>query len=223
MITTLPDDTVGQSVSISNHSDSVILSINTGQTVENLTFEVACLEFMDCPRADIFSKKNNKTLAETIAHPRYQSLALSARTRYPQALNDGLGQFLAKLKSQGDPFYLRFLNAYGDLTFCSFRLNDPRFLRQKGLYLYATEDKVQYIGRCLDAFGKRINLGYGTIHPKNCYRDGQSTNCHLNALVAQNRSQIRLYICAMDEDAVICRCERQLIQLFQPQWNIQLR
>lgn len=66
---------------------------------------------------------------------------------------------------------------------------------------------------------KRINQGYGKIHPKNCYLDGQSTNCHLNALVARNLDSIELWFCELTP-AEIDIAEKELIHAYKPAWNI---
>lgn len=201
------------------------LSINLilGGPEEALDFEPIGLEFQAHPLPNVFGRLNNKTLLETVAQPRYKSLSAAVRNHYPDRMNDGIGAFLLRLKEQGDPLYLRSLNPYGDLAFCTFRLTDPRFFRRRGLYMYAMGDTVQYLGRCLDSFGKRVNQGYGSIHPKNCYRDGQATNCHLNALIAAHRDQVYFYACVLDDEAEITQMERLLIQRYEPPWNIQLK
>ncbi|MFK4618979.1 hypothetical protein ABIF50_002256 [Bradyrhizobium diazoefficiens] len=63
-----------------------------------------------------------------------------------------------------------------------------------GVYAYFVGDDLKYIGRCKDSMKKRINHGYGKVHPKNCYLDGQSTNCHLNALIAPLRESVSLWL-----------------------------
>ena len=80
--------------------------------------------------------------------------------------------------------------------------------------------QIQYLGRCRDNFGKRINQGYGRIHPKNCYLDGQATNCHLNALINIYKDNIEFYVCPLEDVAQIEEFERQLIRQLQPTWNI---
>jgi hypothetical protein len=81
---------------------------------------------------------------------------------------------------------------------------------------------VMYIGRCTDSYAKRIDQGYGRIDPKNCYRDGQSTNCHLNALIATVASEVRLYLHPMLDEVLIRAIEKVLISTYRPPWNIQL-
>ena len=69
---------------------------------------------------------------------------------------------------------------------------------------------------------KRVNQGYGRIHPKNCFRDGQATNCHVNARIAAETSDVTLWLCRMDNHADIEAVERGLISEYLPPWNIQL-
>jgi hypothetical protein len=38
------------------------------------------------------------------------------------------------------------------------------------------------VGECAN-LSKRFNMGYGNISPKNCFKGGQETNCHLNNLL----------------------------------------
>ena len=172
---------------------------------------------------DIFAQKNNKTVGETIAHKRYAHLAPTVLSLYPSSLIQPLGSFLFQQKQAQNPFYKRFLNPYGDQSFCTFSIFDPVAIRQYGLYCYAINDDIQYIGRCHDSFGKRVNQGYGRIHPKNCYLDGQATNCHLNALIAQVYTQIQFFIALLTDRGTINHLERQLIQTLQPAWNIALK
>jgi len=127
------------------------------------------------------------------------------------------------LKESDDGFYRRFLNKYGDSTFCRFAITDDRYLSKKGLYVYTVDRELRYIGRCKDTFRKRINFGYGQIHPKNCFLDGQATNCHLNGLIAQCTKTIALWIHPMTNDEEIEDTEIRMINLYNPLWNIALR
>ena len=71
------------------------------------------------------------------------------------------------------------MNKYGDNTFCHFRLNSH--LSDKGIYIWVANGEIKYLGKFNDNFKKRVNQGYGKINPKNCFVDGQATNCHLNS------------------------------------------
>jgi hypothetical protein len=112
------------------------------------------------------------------------------------------------------------LNPHGDTRYCAFSINDPGILNAKGLYMYLVDGQVNYIGRCLDNFSKRINQGYGKIHPKNCLIDGQSTNCHMNSLIAQNIDQVLLFVCTLNDVKEIEYLEKLLIKKIQPEWNV---
>lgn len=167
-----------------------------------------------------FVHKNNKTVATTVQHPKYAKLMDEVSRKYGQWVNRPLGEFLLTLKNAGDQFYLRFLNKYGDNEFCNFRIADPVVLPKRGIYAYMVRGELKYIGRCKDSMRKRINQGYGKIHPKNCYLDGQATNCHLNALIAQDRSSVELWFCELPL-AEIDVAEKELIHANAPIWNIQ--
>ena len=180
------------------------------------------LIFLAHGMTNIFATKNNKTLGETLEHKRYKALADYSRKGYGQFLAMPLGSFLEELKSRDDSFYKRFLNPHGDERYCHFRMVDCAEKRLKGLYLYALEQSVVYIGRSFDPFGKRVDQGYGKIHPKNCFLDGQSTNCHLNSLIESRSSNIRFYVCSLRDNAEIERLERTLIQQRKPEWNVAL-
>lgn len=139
------------------------------------------------------------------------------------SLDKPLGEFLLQLKTENNPFYKEFLNPHGDKRYCVFSIDDPRFIEAKGLYCYRVDETIKYIGRCLDSFRKRINQGYGRIHPKNCYLDGQSTNCHLNSMIAHNMDRVSLYICKLADDKEIEYLEKLLIKKEQPEWNVVLK
>lgn len=95
--------------------------------------------------------------------------------------------------------------------------------KQKGLYLYTYDDQIKYIGRSKDPFGKRINQGYGKINPKNCFIDGQSTNCHLNHLVTVHKNNIKFFVHELTDVTEIIDLEAQLIMTYKPEWNICLK
>ena len=187
------------------------------------------LEFIQVPISfrqhgiiNLFAKKNNKTLAETLSSERYASLSKEVQRRYPNSLNDKLGEFLYRLKVSGDNFYLRFLNEHGDNLFCDFSIAKSIPGKAKGVYCFSIGEGIKYIGRSHDPFEKRLNQGYGHISPKNCYRDGQSTNCHINSKIAKNYSVVSFYVYPIDSDTEIDQLEKLLINSYKPEWNILL-
>lgn len=188
-----------------------------------LQFQKVNLYFLDGLRTDVFGQKNNKTVAETLAHKRYAKFAEFISNEHLNSMAVPLGQFLLSLKRSGVQSYKHFLNGYGDGSYCTFRMERGPLSTKKGLYCYRMTGEVVYVGRSYDPFERRINQGYGIIHPKNCFLDGQATNCHLNALIAASGSGISFFVCPLDNDSEIEHLERRLIHLLHPQWNIALR
>ena len=92
----------------------------------------------------------------------------------------------------------------------------------KGLYMYKYNDQIKYIRRVKGDydFNQRINAGYASISPKNCYIDGQATNCHINSIIKKMGDQVRFYIMPLESDLEICLLESKLIKQHQPEWNI---
>jgi hypothetical protein len=169
---------------------------------------------------DVFANMNSQTVASMIAKPRYAHLARETATRYAGHMTNGIGGFLYLLKRNGDPFYRRFLNPYGDQTYCRFAIKDH--LTSRGIYAYMRGSELTYIGRSRDPLAKRIQQGYGKIHPRNCYLDGQATNCHLNALIAEHPDEVSFHVLPMDDSFEIIELERTLITQVKPSWNIAL-
>jgi hypothetical protein len=167
-----------------------------------------------------WAHKNNKSVRETLEHYKYTKLR-SLCNNYLSELDRPLGAFLLDLRERGDLLYKHFLNSDGDAVFTEFSLVDSGAARLRGLYIYKVGQEIVYVGRCLDCFGKRINQGYGKIHPKNCYIDGQRTNCRLNALVASNKTEIALYICPLELESDISQLESRLLRTLRPSWNRQ--
>ncbi|MDR1238757.1 MAG: GIY-YIG nuclease family protein [Treponema sp.] len=188
----------------------------------NYTFEKVDLRFSENMYKDIFMEKNNKTLLETIKSKRYRHLEQEVYEKYSNCLNMKLGLFLKKLKTNKNIFYKKFLNNYGDLIYSIFKIDDTKTLLKKGLYIYCINNELKYIGRSKDPFGKRINNGYGKISPKNCYLDGQSTNCHINSLITKNRNNVQLFVLEINNDEMIESIEKDLIKKYKPEWNIQI-
>lgn len=186
----------------------------------NRGFKKCTLEIEKDSKKNLFSAlASPKTLKECLTRKRYQKNKAKAENSYKTYLNEPLPHFLDTLKKSKDDFYKEFLNPNGDDIFCQFTLKEESVKKQKGLYSYCVDGKIVYIGRCRDNFGKRINNGYGHISPKNCYLDGQSTNCHVNSLVHKNRNKISFYVLSMTKNNEIEQEEKDLIALFDPEWN----
>jgi hypothetical protein len=195
------------------------------EKLENLVIEGIKVDliFNKMSIENVFSYKNNKTLAETLNYKKYEKLFEKVEERYKEFKEKELGFFLLSLKNNNDCFYKKFLNKYGDEKYCNFFINDKAILSRKGIYYYKINSEVVYIGRCLDNYNKRINQGYGRINPKNCYIDGQSTNCHLNSLINSNCDKIELFVLLLNDDKNIKNIEKKLIKNYQPIWNVSLK
>lgn len=200
-------------------NETMVRKLETGHGTA-YTFRPVSLRIERTAGGDVFALKNNKSLRETLTHQRYAGLAKDG-AQFGEFLDVPLGEFLSHLKQRGNVFYKRFLNKHGDQRFSIFAIDDPAVLGKKGVYAYFVGDELRYIGRCKDTMKRRINQGYGKIHPKNCYLDGQSTNCHLNAKITEAGEQVSLWFCPLESDEEITSAEAQLIRKYQPPWNIQ--
>lgn len=182
-------------------------------------FEIIPLIFDAKNISSIFYKKNNKTLKQTFEHKKYSRLKSLFEDKYKSHLDEKLGNFLKTLKETNDNTYLCFLNKYGDSKFCEFKIN--KYLNDKGIYCYINDNKIKYVGRCTDKFKKRINQGYGKIHPKNCFIDGQITNCHLNSLI-NSVDNIEFGVLVMTDKTTdeIKEIEKLILATHKFEWNI---
>lgn len=114
------------------------------------------------------------------------------------------------------------LHNYGDKNFCKFKIDKP-FTKYKGIYCFAINDTIVYVGRCINSFYQRFNAGYGHICPRNCFKGGRLTNCRINALVEQNKDSVRLGLFNMTNNEDICALEKQILKQHGHalEWNIQ--
>lgn len=186
----------------------------------NLKFEKASLRFIERGIDSAFKTKNNKTLKETLEHHRYKGVLKKLSTPSDDELDMPLGDFLMDKKLSNDVGYKLFLNKYGDNTFCYFKLES--YLTDKGLYAWVVNGKIKYIGRCTDNFKKRVNQGYGKINAKNCFIDGQATNCHLNSEI-NKLDNIEFYVLPMNDRSTeeINELELRVLRSMRFDWNIQ--
>ena len=119
------------------------------------------------------------------------------------------------------------LHDYGKGPFCEFDAPDE-IRDKKGLYIFVVDGRVKYIGRCRDSFEKRISKGYGHISPRNCYKGGQPTNCHINNKLYEafeQGSEVFLGVHVMTDVEKICSLEKEILKKQDKtnpdNWNIQ--
>lgn len=211
-----------KSIKEDNYVKTEVIS-NETINLENIVFSKSRLTFEYFERDNIFAKLNNKTVLQTLQNKKYSKFRDIIFEKYSSFVNTNTGEFLLNLKNNNDSFYKKFLNLYGDNKYCKFYITDQEIMNKKGIYLYKLGEEILYIGRCKDSFKKRINNGYGSISPKNCYLDGQSTNCHINSLINETGDCVELFIALFTSDSEIEEIEKRLIQYFKPKWNIALK
>ena len=100
-----------------------------------LIFEPVAIRFQGPKFGNIFAQKNNKTLHETLSHAKYAKFKKDVIRDYAEYLDWELGKFLFQLKTDGDPFYLKFLNKYGDTRYSYFYIDDKKYLHRNEPFL----------------------------------------------------------------------------------------
>ena len=208
-----------------NDKAEKIIKVNEEFNNSNKEFIEVKLEFEKFNIEDTFSRFNAYTLAEILMKDKYIRLRDKCKGEYEEYMGMELGSFLSMIKKNEVPFYKKFLNQYGDQFFCKFKMGETLYSKSKGIYMYKHDNKIKYIGRVKGNlnFQQRINAGYANISPKNCYIDGQATNCHINAIINKVGGQVKLYIMPLEDDEEISLLERKLIQENKPDWNIALK
>lgn len=109
------------------------------------------------------------------------------------------------------------LNRYAKGPFCKFSFLQN--LPLAGVYAITVGENVAYIGECQqlsDRFGPN---GYGCIAARNCHRDGQATNCKINARIlqaAKTGNSVGVWFFETNERHSL---EQELIRELNPPWN----
>jgi hypothetical protein len=178
------------------------------------------LKFTSKGKQNIFAELKTATLRKYLKKKPYSKFEQKVYEKYEDFLDLPIGEFLLKLKQNNDSFYKEFLNPNGDLEYCDFVLKNSKDFNLKGVYFYYVGNKLQYVGRCRDSMKERVNNGYGHITPKNCYKDGQTTNCKMNAFVNRYQKKIHLKLYPMNDNKKIEEYEEKLIKELRPPLNV---
>ena len=110
------------------------------------------------------------------------------------------------------------LHEYGSSPFCRFKIS-KQYDGKSGVYIIEVDGKPKYVGECED-LGKRFNMGYGNISPRNCYKGGQATNCRINNLILQKyKSESKIEVFFLETTRNRSKIEKHLIQTLKPEWN----
>jgi hypothetical protein len=78
------------------------MKLHCKHTTNDYLFNPVELIFEGNNYSDVFGKKKNKTVHETLQHPRYAKLKEETEQRYPKSLQEPLGTFLLDLKVKND-------------------------------------------------------------------------------------------------------------------------
>jgi len=108
-------------------------------------------------------------------------------------------------------------NRYGMGPFCRFGLHTSEGLQ--GVYAVFVEQTLCYIGECTDLARRFSQTGYGYISARNCYDDGQATNCKINANVLTATKSRRAVTVWFHRTSDRKSLESRLISELQPSWN----
>lgn len=187
------------------------------------TFHRIGIELIKSNIQEPFKSFDKKTIRELLKHNRYSHLKESVFNDYEHLLDVPAGQALYELKKVKDPFYMNFLNKYGDLSYCQFVVKGSEsLLSKKGVYTIVMDDELVFAGVCNNTFKLRFNQHIGNISPKSCFRDGTATHCHINANIAENISKSTIYfqVCPMIDLDEMKMLKNTIIDRFEPKWNI---
>lgn len=108
-------------------------------------------------------------------------------------------------------------NRYGAGPFCRFGLHTSQGL--EGVYALFVEQTLCYIGECTDLARRFSPAGYGYISARNCYDDGQATNCKINTNVltaAKSGQAVTVWFHRTSDRKSL---ESRLISELKPAWN----
>ena len=113
------------------------------------------------------------------------------------------------------------LNKYGAGPFCRFRV--AKGWRHGGVYVLAKGGDPLYIGECENLDRRWGPSQYGSISPRNCFKNGQETNCRINNLIYRATKtgaefDLSFYPVEGDKDARQA-VENELVTVLRPPWN----
>lgn len=187
------------------------------------SFHKVELEVIESNISNKFANFDKRTVRELIQHHRYSSVKAAAENEYNELLDQPVGAALLQLKNNGDHFYKKFLNNYGDLIYTNFVVKgNAALLAKKGIYTIVVDDKLVFAGVCANSFKLRFNQHIGNISPKCCYKDGTATHCHINARITDKilTAKINFQICPMNDLAEMKYVKNAIIKRFEPEWNL---
>lgn len=190
---------------------------------QEFTFHRIGIEIIKNDIQEPYKFFDKKTIRELLLHNRYKHLEDEVLKNYNHLLDVPAGQALYELKMKKDSFYKKFLNKYGDLTYCHFIVKgNESILNKKGVYTVIMNDELVFAGICNNTFKLRFNQHIGNISPKSCFRDGTATHCHINAKIAGNikHANIHFQVCPMTDLEEMKWLKNTIVDRFEPNWNL---
>ena len=126
--------------------------------------------------------------------------------------HDGIVEYTHHLPPDAKP------NRYAAGPFCFFELREASHVA--GVYVLMVGNDVKYVGECENLQRRFGPMGYGSIAPRNCHGDGQSTNCKINSLVLQiykagKSVNVWFYPSVSERKSI----ESRLLSELSPPWN----
>lgn len=127
----------------------------------------------------------------------------------------GIAEYTHALPSEVRP------NRYARGPFCRFKVNVSvnGAPTGSGVYAITAADELKYIGECEDLMARFGANGYGAIAARNCYSDGQATNCKVNSLVLSVAKSGQVIGVWFLETAKRKAVEAELLAVLDPPWN----
>jgi hypothetical protein len=171
---------------------------------KTLYFKPVRLNFIGGVREDFFARAQ-KPLQEILKNPAYSHLIPLVNVKYSNYVHMKSGLFLRQLKERHDPFYLEFLNNFGDEKYGTFRLDESDDGDKKGVLVIVVNRSIYYVVDCQESFRFTINNTFGRISPEDCFLGGDSIRCRINALISNNRNDagICIHRCEKEEERVV--------------------
>ena len=180
------------------------------------------------------------TQQKRTAHPRKRTERLPTRQQIPKGATtltlgghdfEWIAEIAPDAGSNGQPLedmpqerYAKAkekpLNKHGHGPFCRFSI--PGLPTRPGLYAVTVARQLVYVGIAKKNLRQRwSSSGYAKIHPVNCFRDGQLTNCKINhaiLLAVREKQAVELWIRHESNPRPL---EALLIRELDPPWNDQ--
>lgn len=151
-----------------------------------LYFTPLRLQFGKGMARDLFAKRK-EPLREILRLPAYHDCAVSVVDKYRTWLDAPVGFFLVSIRDRRDSNFRKFLNEYGNNTFCMFMAADADLAQKRGVWIVVHDGTVCAAGESLCSFAATVNEELGCLQPMSCYRDGSPERCRINSIVCGNR------------------------------------